>query len=297
MFKRYWWMLLVMAPVGMIAGFLFASVVTYVMPKKYESFATIELKPPNAVGMDSGVNVMSPNYYATEFEKIKSRNLLMKVVDSLDLANKWGMDRGNVLALLRRIVRTQNIQGTDLITITVRHTDKEDARDITAEVAKAYKEYRKELESKSAERGISELGKMEREQEDKVEEKRNVLSSFPGIVLLDGSNLPEPSGTGALFYDEAKLEFEVEQALLEQMKLKLISAEIEYKNRAEYIVIHDDPVIADFPVSPNVKLNLVIGAVGGLFLTPFFALPLMWLLNRKNQLLQGRVDPARSTHF
>jgi hypothetical protein len=32
MFKRYWWVLFVMVPLGSIAGLLVAAVITYVMP-------------------------------------------------------------------------------------------------------------------------------------------------------------------------------------------------------------------------------------------------------------------------
>ncbi|MFM2199470.1 MAG: hypothetical protein RLZZ505_2902 [Verrucomicrobiota bacterium] len=182
MFKRYWWMLLVMAPVGMMAGLMLAAVVTYVMPKKYESFATIEIKPRQRQAIEVAASPQSGGMTeivcGTEFEKIKSRNSLSKVIDSLDLMNRWGLDRETALQILKGIVQTENIRGTDLIQIRVRHTNKEDARDIAAEVARAYKEYRQELESKSLERGISEFKRAVREQEDRVEERRKLLTTI-----------------------------------------------------------------------------------------------------------------------
>lgn len=390
--------------------FMTAAVITYVMPKKYESFATIEVKPrqktiqPLGPGMSGDSrSMMTPQFFGTEFEKIKSRNSLTRVVDNLDLVNKWGMDRESAYRMLRGIVNTQNIRGTDLISITVRHTNKEDARDVTAEVARAYKEYRTDLEGKTLEKGVNELKKTVREQEDKVEETRKVLTTitrtkglayfgdralggggitdeelgaqfslnefnklesekmqletqiesllkFDSEQLLryaSGLDLPDniiknlypqylelkrqidglkAGGLGSRHptvltnirvlnamkadldegvvnlrsrlesqletakerldkveikmeesktektersidiqdYVDAKREFETEQALLEQMKLKLIEAEISGKISDESIVVHDDPVISDSPVSPNVTLNLVLGAVVGL---------------------------------
>ncbi len=388
--------------------FMTASVITYVMPKKYESFATIEVKPPErtqplgAIVGDRGPT-MTPQFFGTEFEKIKSRNSLSKVVDRLDLVNKWGMDQETALRVLKQIVETQNIRGTDLISITVRHTKKEDARDITAEVARAYKDYRTDLEGKSLEKTINELKKAVREQEDKVEERRKVLTTISRtkdiayygdgnrnneggleesqgaiyamqeynrlegekvqletqiesllkydseqlLIYASGLDLPDniikslypqylelkrqidglkASGLGdrhptiqtnqRVFdsmktqldegvvnlrtrlqgqldtakerlikvekmrdeakrdnlersidtqdYGDAKRDFETDQALLEQMKLNLVSKEIESKAVPESIVVHDDPVISDSPVSPNVTLNLVLGAVVGL---------------------------------
>lgn len=389
--------------------FMTASVITYVMPKKYESYATIEVKPRERsielLGgmMRSNGPTMTPQFFGTEFEKIKSRNSLTRVIDSLDLVNKWGMDRETVLRILKGIVDTQNIRGTDLISIRVRHTNKEDARDITAEVASSYKEYRTDLEGKTVEKGINELKKAVREQEDKVEERRKILTTIsrtkdiiyygdremarPGGLEEDSSadyarnmynelegekmqlesqiqsllkydseqllnyasglDLPDnmiktlypqyydlkrqidglkASGLGDRHptvvsnvrmlesmkndldegvvnlrtrlqgqldmakerlekvelrkvetkktaleksidtqdYVDAKRDFETDLALLEQMKLKLMTEEIAEGLPSETIVMHDDPVISDSPVSPNVTLNLVLGAVVGL---------------------------------
>ncbi len=389
--------------------FMTASVITYVMPKKFESFATIEVKPrertidPLGGMMHNSGPTMTAQFFGTEFEKIKSRNSLSRVIDNLDLTTKWTTDRETVLRILKGIVNTQNIRGTDLIQITVRHTSKEDARDITAEVARSYKEYRTDLEGKTQDKGINEIRKAVRQQEDKVEERRKVLTTISRTKkiiyhgdreLMQGSGLDEDSEaafalnrytqmesektqlesqiqsllkydsealliyasaldlpdniiktlypqylelkrsieglkasglgnrhptivsnqriidqmkadlnegvvnlrsrlqgqlelakenlekaevrrtetkTAALErsidttdYVDAKRDFETDLALLEQMKIKLMTEEIVGDLPNETIVVHDDPVISDSPVSPNVTLNLVLGAVVGL---------------------------------
>ncbi len=388
--------------------FMTASVITYVMPPKYESFATIEVKPPErtqplgTLAGDKGPT-MTPQFFGTEFEKIKSRNSLTRVVEKLDLEKKWDMGSEQALATLKGIVKTQNIRGTDLISITVRHRKKEDARDVAFEVARAYKAYRTDLEGESLEKTISELNKAVREQVDHVEERRNVLTTITRdsgiayygergvggesgmeelqgatfaineynrleaekvqletqidsllkynseqlLIYASGLELPDniiktiypqylelkrqidglkASGLGERHptvqtnqrvfdsmkdqldegvvnlrtrlqgqletakerltkveamrderkvdniersiatqdYGDAKRNFETDQALLEQMKLNLVSKEIEAKAVPESIVVHDEPVISDSPVSPNVTLNLVLGAVVGL---------------------------------
>jgi polysaccharide biosynthesis transport protein len=391
--------------------FMTAAVITYVMPKKYESYATIEVKPrgqdlaPLGVQMSEskGGGRSTPQFFNTEFEKIKSRNSLSKVIDNLELVNKWGMDRERVLQTLKNIVDTENIRGTDLISINVRHVNKEDARDVAAEVARAYKDYREEIESRDANRSLDELKKAVREQEDKVEERRKVLSTivrtkgilYTGedsffrqsgldenqgaqsalerynaleqekmqlasqiegllkytsdelIVYAAGLDLPEniikslhpqylelkrqvetlkiqglgdkhptilstlqlieamkrqldegvvglratlqaqldlaedrlakvevlkddkkddaiKRGLDAQDYVDAKRDFETDQGLLQSMKLKLMGEQITQKMPDDAIIVHDDPVIAQSPVSPNVTLNLALGAVVGL---------------------------------
>lgn len=391
--------------------FMTAAVITYVMPKKYESSATIEVKP-RAIGQSPfegassqsyGSAPMTAQFFGTEFEKIKSSNSLTKVVDNLELVTKWGVDKETAIQILKGIVNTQNIRGTDLISITVRHTDKEDARNVTSEVAKAYKAYRSEIEGRDAEKGLYELNKAVRDQEDKVEERRKVLAtivrtkgiiykgqdSFYGqsgvdedqgarsalqtfneleqekmqlesqinsllkydsdqlMVYAAGLNLPDnviksllpqyneakrnletlkinglgvrhptvlsaveqisemkkqldegvvnlratlqaqldmagdrlqkvsvmkddsreeaiKRGLDAQDYVDAKRDFETDQQLLQAMKLRQVGKAITDKIVDESIVVHEEPIISQSPVSPNVSLNLVLGAVVGM---------------------------------
>jgi len=390
--------------------FMTVSVITYVMPKKFESEAVIEVKA-RASGMtvfehqniDISERVMTPNFFGTEFEKIKSRNSLEKVVDNLSLINRWGVDKETALRILKGIVSTQNIRGTDLISIRVRHTNKVDARDITDEVSRAYKAYRTEIESRDVEKALHELNKAVRDQEDKVEERRKLLAtivrtkgiiykgqdSFYGqsgvdedqgartalqdfqkleserlqlqsqikallkydadqlMVYAAGLELPDniirnllpqykeaqrqvetyktnglgdnhptvlaavgqvtnmkkqldegvvnlratlqaqldmaenrlksvevrknetrddaiKRGLDAQDYVDAKKDFETDQQLLQEMRLKQITETIARRMPAEIVVMHDQPMISDSPVSPNVTLNLILGAVIGL---------------------------------
>ena len=389
--------------------FMTAAVITYVMPKKFESEATIEVKPrtagmsPLGPGFSDNQNLMTPQFFGTEFEKIKSYNSLSKVVSNLELTNKWGVEKDTAIRILKNIVSTQNIRGTDLISIRVRHTDKEDARNVTAEVAKAYKDYRTEIENRDADKALYELNKAVSDQVDKVEERRKVLAtivrtkgiiykgqdSFYGqsgvdedqgardalqtynqltqekmqlesqinsllkydsdqlMVYAAGLDLPDnlirnlypqyleskrqletltikglgdrhptvlaardqvetmkkqldegvvnlratlqaqldmatdrlknvenlkddtredaiKRGLDAQDYVDAKRDFETDQELLQQMRLKQIDRTIRDKITQDSIVMHEEPQIAQGPVSPNVTLNLVLGAVVGL---------------------------------
>jgi polysaccharide biosynthesis transport protein len=184
--------------------FMTAAIITYVMPKKYESQAVIELKQKSS-GFSPfegdhkvyGSSPVTANFFGTEYEKIKSSNSLAKVVENLELVNRWGVEKENAISILKRIITTNNIRGTDLISITVRHTDKEDARNVTAEVARAYKAYRTEIESRDIDKGLYELNKAVREQEDKVEERRKVLTTIArtkNIIYKGSEAFYGPSG-------------------------------------------------------------------------------------------------------
>ncbi len=392
--------------------FMTAAVITYVMPKKFESSAVIEVKPRGQIlspfgrmgSEGSGEARMTPRFFETEFEKIKSSKSLVKVVDNLDLVKRWGKDRDLIVSELKyRIITTQNIRGTDLISIKVRHVNKEDARDVATEVAEAYRQYRHGLEENESKRALDELSKAVREQEDKVEERRKALSNIvrekeiiyrgsesifgnAGVdeddsartaadafakleqqkielesqiksllnydseqlmVYASGLELPENivktlypqylemrreleaaktqglgdnhptvkelagrvanmkkdldagvvnlrdvlrarlemataqlgqvenlkiekkgeavrKGIDTQDYVDAKREFETDLELLQTMKLKYLTEKVSGKLGDDSIAVHEEPVIAQTPVSPNVTLNLVLGAVVGL---------------------------------
>ncbi len=276
MFKRYWWMFLAMVPVGVLVGLLFAGIVTYLTPTEYESTAMLELvdRRPRATGAETR-EPRRPEYFQTEIKKITSRKPLKMAMSALDLNNRWGLDHEQTLALMKKAVKPQHVAGTDLISITVRHTSREDARDIAMEVTRAYIGYRNELAGKPLKEMTVELGDAVREQEDVVAEKRK-------IVNLISRREDAASGESRDFTD-AKRDLETELAVLQSVKLKLVGTEIERDTEGlGAVVIHDDPVIPDTPVSPDVTRNLVTGLIGGFFLSPLLALPLMWTLNRKH---------------
>ncbi|MES2475809.1 MAG: protein kinase [Verrucomicrobiota bacterium] len=131
MMRRWWWMFLVMIPLGPLLGFTAAAVLTSVMPKTYETEATVELRFPNG-GMTTS------SFFGVQFEAIKSRDLLTLVSKELELSNKWGVDEETVIRILKGIVSTENIRGTDLISIKVRHTNAEDASGIAQAILRHY---------------------------------------------------------------------------------------------------------------------------------------------------------------
>ena len=409
--------------------------------KLYESEAVIEVRPRvsaiSPLGHDmgelSGSGLMTPQFLGTECMKIKCRNTLEKVVDQLELVTRWSVDKENALRILKEIVTARNIPGTDLIAIKVRHPNKLDARDVAEEVAKAYRDYRREIEGRECDKALTELNKAVRDQEDRVEDRRKVLAtivrtkgiiykgygSFYGqsggnedqweydalnlyqkllqakmqleaqincllkydgdqlMVYAAGLDLPETTiktlypqykeatrqleslktngrdekdpevlaatarinamkrqldegvvnlratlkaqldlaverlkhdentkdsaredaikrGLDAQDYVDAKRDFETDQQLLQQMKIKQMGETISRKMPSDSVIIHDPPVIANSPVADkpavlsdlpdaqNVTLNLTLGTVCGLLLSLLLALPLAWVLNRRN---------------
>lgn len=210
--------------------FMTALVITYVMPKKYESKAVVEVKPKGA-GMvlmpgaeNHGMNTMTSTYFPTEFEVIKAQKTLDAAIEDLDLVNRWNSDPESVRRTLRGIVDAQNIRGTALIEIRVRYNDSKDAQAIAKAVSEAYRERRTALQSEYANRAMDQLSKAVVQQKDLVEDKRKLLSQIirqEGIIYQGDKN----EFQGSRGFDEADQAESVARAYdeLDREKIQLES--------------------------------------------------------------------------
>ncbi|NQX02567.1 hypothetical protein HQ447_18065, partial [bacterium] len=243
-------------------------------PRKHEAEAIIEVKSrasgTSPLGQDRGnTSSLSPQFFGTEFEKIKSRSALEKVVDNLELAQRWGVDKESAVQRVKDSIVTSKVSGTDLISIRAREASERDAQEITQEVVRAYQNYRRSLESQQADKELAELNKAVRDQEDKVEERRKVLStlvrtkgviykgqdSFYGqsgvdeeerlknvdVMKNDSREDAIKRGLDAQDYADAKRDFETDQQLLQAMRLKQIGENIANKMTEESVVVHSMP--------------------------------------------------------
>lgn len=261
-----------MTGIGPILGLLTAALVTQVLPLKYESRAVIEVRP--RVPLISGVaydSRGSTGYYWSEASMIKSRYSLSKVLEKLDLANQWRVDRETALQMLPKMVTTEEIKGTDVIAIRVRCPDQQAARDIAQEVVRCYRDYRNETESRELERALEELNKAVAEQEQIVEERRRLLAA---IVRAKGVRVAQSDE------EDAERNLETEREMAEQMKLKVIQVTISSKMRDDGLTVLEEPVVPRWPVSPNDLLKLILGTALGLLLSLPLGLLVMWGLER-----------------
>lgn len=237
--------------------FLTACVITYVMPKKFESTALVQVRPST---YQKGTS--TPQQLATEFEVIRANLTLKPVVQKLDLSTNWNMTEEDAIAVLRGIVDAQNIRGTDLIQIKVRHTSGEQARDIAEEVYQSYKKRREDKEREVIEDSRKEMEKAIVDQADVVEEKRKQRDN---LLTRSNGNASDPTVL------EVQKELETQMALLEKMREKLAMERLNSKF-VSLVDLHEAPLVAQIPSSPNVTLNLIMGAALGLLFGLLMAL-------------------------
>ncbi len=132
MLRHWWWLFFVMFPVGLLIGLAAGSIWTYIAPKYYEAETTIQVRAKEVT------ELMTPDFFGSQFEAIISRESLAAVTEQLDLSKRWMLSEDSVVRKLLGIITTQNIRGTDLISIRVRHTDKQEAAAIANAVTLNY---------------------------------------------------------------------------------------------------------------------------------------------------------------
>ncbi len=146
-----------------------------------------------------------------------------------------------------------------MVEIRVRHTDAEEARDIAREVFLSYKTRREDKERELMELGLKELEKAIQDQTDLVEDKRKLREQLK-------EDAPQQQ------IQELQEELATQQEMLDRMSEKLTMDRINYQHSMESVILHEEPIIARIPCSPNVKLNLSLGAAAGVLLGLFISL-------------------------
>lgn len=131
MMRRWWWVFLVMIPLGPVIGMSGGMAVAHLMPNKYESESTLEASPE--------VMPNSPeNFLSTQLKFFKSREVLESVVQELGLWRRWQVSKPEAVRRMERIVTAQNIRGTDLFSVSARHSDRQETADIVGSLLTHY---------------------------------------------------------------------------------------------------------------------------------------------------------------
>jgi hypothetical protein len=270
--NRWKGVLLMLAVIGPLAGWLVAAMVAYLTPQVHESAAEIEMLPPWTAGlMGEPAEGAADRFRATQLERISGRELLGQVVREVDLSSRWRVDSHTARLKLKEAVEVSALPGTDLVRISVRHTHAEDAWRIADSVVGVYLRVRKEEVVKAQEA----LENAVRLQEERVERAREAVENFRENAAGDAATARE--------LDRVHV---AERAVAARMVEALAAARLEAA--LEPVRVH---AAAQRPY-PSAKVDasgrLFSGAVAGLLL-PLLGMMLLPLLER---LLPADARPA-----
>lgn len=175
---------------------LTAAVITYVMPKKYESVAVVKINPlgsNNQILGNAQSALMTRQFFGTQFKIIESDENLKRAAELCQLQQKLQITDHDAILLLKSGLSTRQERGTDLIEISLRMVkdNREYVKPITEAIAMAYSEMRSGQEVERREQTRYELEKKIQKHEDIVEDYRNRLIQFStdtGIIYFDRQN-------------------------------------------------------------------------------------------------------------
>ncbi len=154
-------------PIVLIVFILVAvtsTVMTLLWPKQYISTALLQVQQ-NAnfeIFQNSRGEGNDPRFTTTQFEIIKSKEILDPVIKKLDLEERWRdryeiKSREIVYRKLLKMISVEELRNTDLISISVLSPDAEEAADIANAVAEQYQAARIREQQAWAARSLASL--------------------------------------------------------------------------------------------------------------------------------------------
>jgi capsular exopolysaccharide synthesis family protein len=209
-----------------------ATVVTFILPTSYSSTARIQINPD--VTDIASMTGMQPYaaydayYIQTEFEIMQSEKVLGRVIDALDLNNKWGekynggapLKSEDTMQLLKQRMSLSPERNTKLIDITIFSEDKDDAARVANGIAQAYHDYRLALRNTNTLNGIAALASEFQAEEDRIQSvQTNVdrLRKELNIVDVD----PQSSGPSPTLSQEQLRHYKDQQIEDEKSFMKM----------------------------------------------------------------------------
>jgi len=156
-----------------------AGVATYLLPRKYNSFVTIEVEPEmtpvrifeNQTGSQQPIN--DPKFTQTQFQIIMRKGVLYPVIDRLGLQSKWGstgepLPKEVAERRLLGMLSLQEVRNTNLIQIDVYSTDPQEAALLANTIADVYMEQRISEQQRLVSKGLDQMVDDVRKQEEAV---------------------------------------------------------------------------------------------------------------------------------
>ena len=228
-FLDYWrvirirWSLIVLIFMLVVGA---ASVTTYLMPRKYMSGVSMQIKESDTslrlFGQDSGER-FDPRFVTTQFEIIQKKEILYPVIQSLQLDKKW--QAGSLEAaysLLRKRLDMREVRNTELIQISVLDQDRNQAADIANAIAEEYQRRRIAEQQQWVNRSLAQLQDEVSKQRRKVEELRSAAARIRVEYQINDLN---PEGVeDPMQARERVLLSEEEQVNNERLKVTVLRA-------------------------------------------------------------------------
>ena len=258
-----------------------AGVTTYFLPRQYFSKVTIEVKPD-----DTGVKVFGntdtrgsrdATFAPTQFQILRSKEILYPVIESLGLVEKWSVGGAKVpkeqaYFKLLRMFDMREVRNTDLIEIGIYSTEPKEAADVANSVAVIYQEKRRSDQLKLLTQGLAQVQEEVAKQRKVVEDASAEAAKIrieKGIIDDHPEDLSSPDQTETrtvvadetkaddLRVDVAKLQTQLDQ--ISQMSSEQLMVALHQLNLEDPTIMKILPVYQDAVAEEAKLLNSGLG--------------------------------------
>lgn len=255
--------------------FMTAVVITYMLPNQYLGRVQLQVKRNLmdkeifAEGKRADDFLPYSTFMQTQFEIIKSKETLSRVIKDMNLVSQWNLaNDAEAYNTLKGRLDTQNVRGTDLIDIEMFYTDENVAAELANKVADAYRERRKEEELDRVRQNLSSLNLQIQNQRDKVEAARiKMLDMMEKYDIIDVAG-DQPAwmrggsvdtGSGGLVVrargDVFETKKEIDSLTSKIKTLQGLEGDDLIQN-ASMLGIDNPTLVSRFPEYENMKLEL-----------------------------------------
>ncbi|MCI0536918.1 MAG: polysaccharide biosynthesis tyrosine autokinase, partial [Verrucomicrobiales bacterium] len=213
---------------------LTTTAVTFILPQSFRSTVRIEVGKdatdiaPILMGVQNP-NTYDPYFIQTEFEKIRSKTVLHKVIEELNLNELWAPKYGSegklktseTFSILLRQVDVRQARNTSLIEIQVYSEDPKEAAEIANKIAHVYKDTRKGRSHTASKESIAILKDKLAEQKtllEAAEKRMDELRMELGVADIDGGALVSTVEPEIVrMFERARAEVQVKLANFESL--------------------------------------------------------------------------------
>jgi serine/threonine protein kinase len=130
MWSRFWWLLPVLIPIGILLGLGGGILQESLAPKKYQSQAIVQV-----LSSDNAMGEMPSDRMSVKLGQLTSPLSLQEVGRRLNLEQRWQLDPEMIEFKMREMTEVEVIRGTSLVAVRVTSKDREEAADIANTLA------------------------------------------------------------------------------------------------------------------------------------------------------------------
>ncbi len=214
--------------------FVCCAVITKTMTPQYTSTMRFEILMPRdlinvAVGDVNPVHqTVDSSYMMTQFEALVSENTLIAVANKLGLPSEWKVDEQTAARMLSGNIKIAPLKGTNMVDVTVTHSDPKLSQRICEEVAECYKEVRKDDEDALINEAINKRYEVLRSRQDELERKADVVRQYiragkyiTRIWSDTGAGTPSSSGSEEQVAEQLRIQREALVTEISQMTVHI----------------------------------------------------------------------------